>query len=53
MHHSFSYKPPGPVAREFVRCDSFVSAIMGPIGSGKSTASVARLTANAFRQPSA
>jgi hypothetical protein len=51
MHHHFSYTPPGPVAREFVRCDSFVSAIMGPIGSGKSTASVARLTANAFRQP--
>ena len=31
-----SYKPPGPVGRDFMKDLSFVRGIRGPIGSGKS-----------------
>lgn len=44
------YHPPGPVARGFLRCDAFIAAIMGPIGSGKSTAAVMKLLRNAQKQ---
>jgi hypothetical protein len=29
------YKPPGPIARDFMLCDEFVRGLRGPIGSGK------------------
>lgn len=33
-----TYKPPGPIAKQFVASNAFVRGIRGPIGSGKSTA---------------
>lgn len=44
------YKPAGPVAREFLRCNHFVQGIMGPVGSGKSTAAVMKLLKLAQQQ---
>ena len=44
------YYPPGPVARAFLRDDSFVSGIKGPFGSGKSTACVMKRIKNAQLQ---
>lgn len=34
------YTPPGPVARAFLKDDSFVRGLRGPLGSGKSTACI-------------
>src|SRR5258706_6571001 len=34
------YAPPGPVAGRFMASDAFIRAIMGPIGSGKTTACI-------------
>lgn len=44
------YYPPGPVARDFLASDAFVAGIMGPIGSGKSTAAVMKLIRNCQKQ---
>lgn len=44
------YKPAGPVAREFLRCNHFVQGIMGPVGSGKSTVAVMKLLKLAQQQ---
>lgn len=44
------YAPTGPVSEQFLADDSFVCGIRGPIGSGKSTASVMKLARNAKRQ---
>jgi hypothetical protein len=44
------YYSPGPVADKFIRSDAFVAGIRGPIGSGKSTASVMKLVRNAHKQ---
>lgn len=41
--HKTDYYPPGPVAAEFLRDDSFVCGIRGPIGSGKSVTCVMKL----------
>ncbi len=35
-----TYRPPGPVAAAFLRSDAFVRGLMGPYGSGKSTACI-------------
>lgn len=35
-----TYNPPGPVANQFIQDRSFVSGLMGPVGSGKSVAAV-------------
>jgi len=35
---SIDYSPAGPVARSFHQSDSFVRGLMGPVGSGKSSA---------------
>lgn len=48
--HQIHYTPPGPVADAFMRSDSFVSGIKGPIGSGKSTGCVMKLARNAQHQ---
>lgn len=45
------YYPPGPVAREFIRSQAFICGLMGPIGSGKSTAAIMKLLRNAQDQP--
>lgn len=44
------YRPPGPVARAYLRSQAFIAGIRGPIGSGKSTASVMKLIKNAQKQ---
>lgn len=44
------YQPPGPVAAAFLESDAFVCAIRGPLGSGKSTACVAKLLQNTRNQ---
>lgn len=51
MRLEVSYKPPGPVAKAFMRDDaSFVRGIMGPFGSGKSTACVMDILRRAGNQ---
>lgn len=45
------FTPPGPVAAEFLRDRSFVSAIMGPVGSGKSSTAAMKLMLMALEQP--
>ena len=37
------YKPPGPVAKAFMKDRSFVRGLRGPVGSGKSVASCMEL----------
>lgn len=45
------YTPPGPIAEAFLHDTSFVSGIMGPIGSGKTTASIVKGLLCSARQP--
>jgi hypothetical protein len=45
-----TYEPPGAVARDFLRSQAFVRGIMGPIGSGKSTACVIEILRRAAQQ---
>lgn len=45
------YHPPGPVSLNFLRSRAFISAIKGPVGSGKSTACVMKILRNAQMQP--
>lgn len=44
------YKPPGPVAKAFMKDRSFVRGIRGPVGSGKSVASCMELMRIAVTQ---
>ncbi len=44
------YKPPGPVAKAFMKDRSFVRGIRGPVGSGKSVASCMELMRIAITQ---
>lgn len=44
------YEPPGPVARDFLNSDAFITGILGPIGSGKSVACVMKIIQTAFLQ---
>lgn len=46
-----TYTPPGPVAEDFLFDDAFVCGIKGPVGSGKSVASVMKLMTIAAQQP--
>lgn len=50
---SIHYYPPGPVAKAFLRDDSFICGIMGPFGSGKTTAVIMKLIKNCYSQPRA
>jgi hypothetical protein len=43
MGEPVEYYPPGPVAADYLACDAFVCGIRGPVGSGKSVASVMKL----------
>lgn len=45
------YTPPGPIAESFLHDPSFVSGIMGPIGSGKTTACIVKGVLCSGRQP--
>ena len=47
---AINYTPPGPVADAFMQSDAFVAGILGPLGSGKSTACVMKLARSAARQ---
>lgn len=44
------YTPPGPVAEAFLHDPAFVSGIMGPIGSGKTTACIVKALLASARQ---
>ena len=44
------FRNPGPVVKEFIEDESFVRGIMGPIGSGKSTACVIEILRRAQLQ---
>ncbi|HYC63553.1 MAG TPA: hypothetical protein VEC14_02390 [Reyranellaceae bacterium] len=44
------YKPPGPVGAGFLQSDAFVRAIMGPIGSGKTSVCMVDPVYRALRQ---
>jgi len=51
LNAAVEYFPPGPVAAAYLRSDAFVVGIRGPIGSGKSVASVMKLLKIARAQP--
>ena len=44
------YRPPGPVARAFMLSDEFFRGLMGPFGSGKSTACIMEILRRAKEQ---
>lgn len=44
------YSPPGPIARDFQLDRSFVSGLMGPVGSGKSSAAIMKLMQFSLQQ---
>jgi len=45
------YWPSGPVSLEFIKDDSFIVGIKGPVGSGKSVACVNKIMRNSRVQP--
>lgn len=45
-----NYSPPGPVSRAFMVSDAFFRGIMGPFGSGKSTACIMEIVRRAKQQ---
>lgn len=45
------YETPGPIAEAYLDDDAFVTGIRGPVGSGKSVASVIKLLGIAEQQP--
>lgn len=45
-----NYVAPGPVSEAFHRDDSFVRGLMGPVGSGKSTACCFEILSRALEQ---
>jgi hypothetical protein len=45
-----SYAPPGPIGAAFMACLAFITAIMGPLGSGKTGAALMRILNFAKRQ---
>ena len=47
---NLDYKPPGPVAKAFMKDRSFVRGLRGPVGSGKSVASCMELMRIAVTQ---
>lgn len=46
-----TFTPPGPVAEAFMHSKAFVRIIMGPVGSGKSTAALFEILKLAIGQP--
>jgi Phage terminase large subunit len=45
-----SYVPPGPIAEQFVWSKSFFSGLMGPVGSGKSSAACWNIVLKGLQQ---
>lgn len=45
---TITYKPPGSV-QDYIQCEKFISLIWGPIGSGKTTASIFKMLYHAAR----
>ena len=45
------YQPPGPIADAFIRSPILFKALMGPVGSGKSTACCVSIVNDAHAQP--
>lgn len=50
MQFEVNYKPPGPVAKAFMKSDAFVRGIRGPIGSGTSSLCCVELFRRACQQ---
>jgi hypothetical protein len=50
LQHSVSYRPAGPTLKAFHESPAFVRSVMGPLGSGKSTAAVVELLRRAAQQ---
>ena len=48
--YDFSYKPGGPVLKEFLKDDSFVRGVRGPVGSGKSVSCCIEIMRRACQQ---
>lgn len=48
--HSINYQPPGPVSKAFMLSDAFFRGLMGPFGSGKSTACIMEILRRAQEQ---
>lgn len=48
MTHGITYKPPGTV-QGFIASEKFVSLIMGPVGSGKTTGAIFKILYHAAR----
>jgi RecA/RadA recombinase len=51
MTRTVDWQAPGPVAWAFYHSDAFVSGIMGPFGSGKTTACIVKAMSISARQP--
>ena len=47
---NLDYKPPGPIAKEFMKDESFVRGIRGPVGSGKSVTCCMEIMRKAVNQ---
>lgn len=50
MSVSINYRPPGPVAAAFMQDRSFLSGLLGPVGSGKSTCAAMKMFTLAMEQ---
>lgn len=50
MQHNTVYRPSGAVSKAFMKSDAFVRGIMGPFGSGKSTACIYEILRRAAAQ---
>ena len=50
LQHDFSYKPAGAILKDFLRDSTFLRAIRGPIGSGKSVACCIEVMRRACQQ---
>ncbi|MFN9358391.1 MAG: hypothetical protein ACK6A4_16485, partial [Alphaproteobacteria bacterium] len=48
--NQITFSPAGPVARAFMQDDSFVRVLIGPIGSGKTSAAVVEILRRASMQ---
>ena len=47
---NLDYKPPGPIAKAFMKDESFVRGIRGPVGSGKSVTCCMEIMRKAVNQ---
>lgn len=47
------WEPPGPIAQAFLECEDPIAALMGPVGSGKTTTGLMRALVRSYLWPAA